>query len=815
MSGRRSTQATSVQAPPASIPKSIGRQSQSPARRTTRSQSAPKNSRTTRRATREASVESYVSAKSYQSRRTRKAAPGLTHEPELQVVSEEEHVPAHKYPLAPTREDDQDEYSNESTALNIHQSPGAMSQMSGTTAVTSFSEATGRDMDPEVADQFSEFYKVSCKIINLLAPPNMNEKRLESILKDVKLPLSKTAKKLKENEDIWQALRDNFPKEEYITPKIVLRVLLGGDFGVGDFRPDAIIYAGNLAYLVKEFVVNEQRSQRMEQLLHTTDTFFPEPFVAGFDTSTTHGKSRLADDSFQMALAVRTQYAILELRQFCVNHKKDTPERILASIFGEPTDLKNPMRGGPANTPEQNKIITHRMSVFRSTFHQDEDAVEQGDLVDIGRLEESFPWSSFLLELVQWSSSRLKEIQQSVTKQGGEDKIQELLLKFIRNNDSQNRANTPPRPGQPALGSPVKVKKGQGRLIAGLKRKRTTDTSTVSLDSRQPAPSGRTTVNKQVGPSAVPEHEARREFENHQPGNGDDDAPFSDSDDASPSDTAKASMEHWNLNVREKNKENLPVTEAGRSVKKRRMIDPHPGDHKITWEEHSQGSSNSRSESRQNSRRPVIVESEDSEDEGFEQDKRAPNPRKRVRVQHRREPSVEIEQATASNSRQRSTEPQAARPRDEDHAARRRQKQEEARLQASARDGDDEDDDDDESVVAFPATAAIARKLARMNTAMAKAARPAAARGRSYWSPSDEQELVRMIEKHGCAWSVIERKARFDVERNQVQLKDKARNMKVNFIKAKVDLPYNFDQVTIGKKELAIIRRFIPEYEED
>lgn len=350
---------------------------------------------------------------------------------------------------------------------------------------------------------------------------------------------------------------------------------------------------------------------------------------------------------------------------------------------------------------------------------------------------------------------------------------------------SQSPAQTSPRAQKPVLGSPAKIitKSTDARLLAELKRKRNPGTSTVSSKSKPPPASGRHTVNAQAGPSTAPASRRieEQEVENFQPDVGDDESPPSESDDVLLQGTARESIKHWNSSVNEKNKENLPVDESGRPVKRLRMTDPQPGAHKVTWDDDTQEAIHGRRNPKQPSRRRrEAQESEESEDEGFQEDARAPDPRKRLHVPARREPSAEIEPPAASSRRQPSSEPHA-RQRDENRAARRREEQEEARLQASARDGEEEDDD--ESVAAPPSTAAIASKIARERTAMAKAARPVAARGRSYWSGSDEDELVRMIEEHGCAWSVIERRANFEEDRNQVQLKDKARNLKVNYIK--------------------------------
>jgi hypothetical protein len=54
---------------------------------------------------------------------------------------------------------------------------------------------------------------------------------------------------------------------------------------------------------------------------------------------------------------------------------------------------------------------------------------------------------------------------------------------------------------------------------------------------------------------------------------------------------------------------------------------------------------------------------------------------------------------------------------------------------------------------------------------------------RVFWTGADEDHLVRLIEEYGTSWSVIAKLGGFQTNRDQVALKDKARNMKVSYLK--------------------------------
>ncbi|KAG6150973.1 hypothetical protein E4U11_008060 [Claviceps purpurea] len=80
---------------------------------------------------------------------------------------------------------------------------------------------------------------------------------------------------------------------------------------------------------------------------------------------------------------------------------------------------------------------------------------------------------------------------------------------------------------------------------------------------------------------------------------------------------------------------------------------------------------------------------------------------------------------------------------------------------------------------------------------------PATTRQRNPWSDDDSTLLVQLIALERAKWSAIDRKHghRFEILRNQQAYRDRARNMKVDFLLADTVLPPGFDLVVLGKKE--------------
>ncbi|KAK4200293.1 hypothetical protein QBC40DRAFT_225982 [Triangularia verruculosa] len=82
---------------------------------------------------------------------------------------------------------------------------------------------------------------------------------------------------------------------------------------------------------------------------------------------------------------------------------------------------------------------------------------------------------------------------------------------------------------------------------------------------------------------------------------------------------------------------------------------------------------------------------------------------------------------------------------------------------------------------------------------------------RSAWVRNDVRELVKAVHTYGCKWSVIEKQIKegnihFERPRDQQALRDKARLLKQDFLKADGILPKGFDLVVLGKKEREAVK---------
>ncbi|KAM3513583.1 hypothetical protein MY11210_002778 [Beauveria gryllotalpidicola] len=83
--------------------------------------------------------------------------------------------------------------------------------------------------------------------------------------------------------------------------------------------------------------------------------------------------------------------------------------------------------------------------------------------------------------------------------------------------------------------------------------------------------------------------------------------------------------------------------------------------------------------------------------------------------------------------------------------------------------------------------------------------RPATHSGRVRWTKHDDEVLLACIAKHWGKWTAIEREEAhlFEHPRDQQAYRDRARNLKVNYMLHDEPLPFGFDWVTFGPKEKA------------
>ncbi|PBP24018.1 MYB DNA-binding domain protein [Diplocarpon rosae] len=732
--------------------------------------------------------------------------------------------------------EESNDYVHEAGIENIenthqHQSPGGMSQMSSVTATTSFSHGEMETMDPFImAESLPDLFESSKDILDLLAPSaEADEEQVGKIIRELRIPGSHYALHLKRREKQLKEVKGNYGDQTFIQTSHVLRRLLGSEnAGEGDFRPDHVIHAANLAALVTDVLVMERESQGTHIALRCLCQNFPGAFMNSADDDV-EAQSKTVDLAFDLALKLHIQHAIAYLRGLHEKGYHLTPDQALADLFYEdiPDELdlhasykmitqdstmKNIIGGLGPLTQDQVGQVEDDLDNLAMAFRAEKYSPGADDLVDFEHLDGTFSWNSFLTQLVQWVRLRFNEAVKMIENQGGIDNVAQSLTDLMNSNDSQGFAHLqPPLPisQQRGLFSGPDMKKSNASLYGGpgtvaffesLKRK------PGDVSSSRPQARSRHSSSAPV-PVVV---NAKKGSKSTQVAADSFQPTMHDANEDHINDHPRPTAEYtaaWDQNSKEKDKENhRPIAKP---VAKRRLIDPQPNAERISndWDI-SQEDLVEPSVPKRGRARAEREESEESEGQGFQEDQRLPDPNRRLSAPPARR-FLHAENDRSPPKKPRVTCREASPPVEFKGVVARRQEREEAGSARSEIQDDDNDDDDDDVP---PPTATELSAAAR--SAVARSAGPRVYRGRIPWSDDDSARLEEGIEEYGCSWALIHNSRRWDVDRGQVALKDRARNLKVQYLKNRMVLPRGFDRVALGKKEKDQVRKVIPDYDE-
>ncbi|KAI9819253.1 MAG: hypothetical protein M1827_007409 [Pycnora praestabilis] len=795
-------------------------------------------------------------------------------------------------------------------------SPGGFSSISGTTARTSHSAQELADLNGElILEALPDLAEASSKILNLVARPEASESDLGVIVKELKLPGSFTSKRLKRLEGSFMSHKEEFGSDHYISLSIILRALLGvrllKDIGHGPWRPDPIIQKANLTILVTKTITSQRESQDTFPVLQQLDGVFPTPFLSTFSTQlgTTFGGSALLDETFNLALSIRTQLLIAMLYAHQDEANYD-PDKILTHVFFELPERRDTqlsiyedtlhngrLKGwdvaglGAGDTPLSNQftnLILQRIQLIRQAFPEESQAMSIGDFADLEQLERMFSWLAFTQGVVSWAALRFEEIDQQLNAQGGLETMQANLEIEMRGRVAE-RTRGIGRDGEvveeeeeeeeelpdlkrvtvseQVLSTPG-VLDGEARLlpaavigssaavssflspsaIARLREREAArptapsnlhlqanvndaeeaaihsiDSSSSKADpstqpqtsrlSRSPAEVRSAASAKIIAEVALGDDEDLSQWRSQDV--EDEDGPLNDLNNIPiASQNTQALIQTLKDKERENDKENIRQRVAGAAIegveaKKRFFIERQANAERVDFDDESQASHQPEAAERRNKRSRAAIEESGSvnEEDVFQQDDR------KVDVASRRIQAPVAQRRSAVPPSQPASSPKRVRV-----------------MQPSPQLGGDEEDNTQDAVDRQVNDAINAQNLASsqrgtpINTQDVNdlAKRVVAARSkqkvqtRHPWSEEATNRFVEVIEEFGTSWSKIAKLGEPLFEgRDQVGLKDKARNLKVDFLKSQTALPINFDLIKLNRNQIQKVQDLGIPYEQE
>jgi hypothetical protein len=356
-------------------------------------------------------------------------------------------------------------------------SPGAVSEMSGTTAISSFSMVEAEMLDSKLIQRnLSKLFESSTEFFGHLAPDDEGEDEDRYHIQEMQKPDSEFTKDYREYDEDLNLRLPKFRSEhqQYIRLRAVRRALLGPDRDPSVSRSglDLILYLANLLIFTKQMIGSNREKDDIWNALRELDRDqFPHLFLPALveRPDAPHlptGESSLHKETLHLALQLRTQLAISVLERQSGDDDFD-PDVALAEVFllsegeGSPRIRGWGMLGfeGPDGElrADMGDAVLEQVRRMREYFPTDDQSLERGEIVDFDGLGTEFPWDSVVLDVLNWARLRHREIQAAVQSLGGVAAIKERLKAEIEGPQvSEDQAppvsHGPPRKSRTSFG---------------------------------------------------------------------------------------------------------------------------------------------------------------------------------------------------------------------------------------------------------------------------------------------------------------------------------------------------------------------------
>ncbi|KAF2019756.1 hypothetical protein BU24DRAFT_386855 [Aaosphaeria arxii CBS 175.79] len=362
--------------------------------------------------------------------------------------------------------------------LELHRSPGGLSQMSGTTAITSMSVTEAEMLEPRfIVRHLPNLYAVSTTFLHHLAPKDGRIEDDDHNILEMQKPDSDFIQDYRDFDADLELRLSRYCAEErqdgttrYINVRAVERAIVGPDRQPESVEPgiDIVLYLANLAIFAKQMIGTDRSQERIWEDLRPLDKYlFPSLFMKSLTSASrngdkNHGESGLAKETFTLGLELRTQLAILVMERASRNSKFNPDEELdevfLASEGGPGLLIRGwdvvGLSEEDSGLPQEYKdLVLTQMKKIRQYFPTDAQSLERGELVNQEYLSAAFPWRSTILQLLHWVRLRHKELQEDVESLGGITSIVEKVrLEMERPRTLEEQPVVKPRKSRTSFG---------------------------------------------------------------------------------------------------------------------------------------------------------------------------------------------------------------------------------------------------------------------------------------------------------------------------------------------------------------------------
>jgi hypothetical protein len=701
--------------------------------------------------------------------------------------------------------------------------------MSGTTAITSFSMVEAEFLEPKyILKHMRKLCDATREFLDHLAPDKGTLSDDLHHIHEIQKPDSDFTEEYRDFNNELNVHLGHYKSEEnsYIHVRAIHRVLFDGERDVAAAHSgiDLVLYMANLLIFAKQMIHSDRNDKEIWDALRQLDNSFPSQFMRSLEAGTkTTGaaESALLQDTFNLALDLRTQLAILVLDRSAVDSEFN-PDEVIREVFFRSESSQESgnsiirgwnifaLGGEESALPQQfEPLVVERLNTMRQYFPLDAGAVERGDAPDIEGLGAHFPWEVTILRLLGWVRCRHRELSTAINELGGATAIVRNVKAQM---DEAQASIGQHRPKSIPPESPRKRRTSFGRNRRRSSRKfdpnAPIDLQAIdALKARERLSGVSTTQNKQAEVTAQPTAEeedpaelpiVRVQDQDYQPILGEEDdeslieqdagepqlgaepeiAPIvelgPETNSTEPPESSAALLKALKK-VSQPEKENRSTSIFDRQIGAQRVefgdgFDDPPTPGPSTREKGKQRAQPPPSRKRP---RPAEVETED-EDDAFETEDRT------ALVKERRQKAPvakKVRVDPTSSGAPPSHQPPPRQELDEDYVPRAEQNESVSENEAP-----------DMTEEAPPSTYQHQRRLARQNSALPSLARRTERKPRTEWTEREENTFAEYMAMYPARYAAI---LRHDDElghsvlkgRTQVNLKDKARSMAVNMIK--------------------------------
>ena len=272
-------------------------------------------------------------------------------------------------------------------------------------------------------DALPDLIEAADKLLGLLVPVEPSESSFAKTLAQLHTKGSRVSHNWRRLGNTFQAQRDLYGSDSYIDPLGAIKILLGtkrvSAGSAGPWRPDALLQKANLAVLASS-ILSHPWQEQADQFIEELEQLFPKPLTEALVSSDTlmPGTSVLAVETFQYALELRTQYAIMQLARVSGQPNFDWDIVIQQAFLKDENELKGWGIAGLRSEDLTKEVLLsaiRRVEQLREAFK----AYPEKPAAAVERLRTDFPWTGFVFQTVTWISQRFKEVETQITLNGG------------------------------------------------------------------------------------------------------------------------------------------------------------------------------------------------------------------------------------------------------------------------------------------------------------------------------------------------------------------------------------------------------------